>query len=95
MKIGKITSRFAVFEAIDKYNELGEEEFLSRYEFGPAREFFLVYKGKYYPSKAILGVAFGYQFPQFGPLKSRDFVGGEQVKRILERLGFSVQIKLQ
>jgi hypothetical protein len=41
--------------------------------------------------KAIAGVAYGYQFPQIGPLKPHQFSGGyATVKRVLESLGFSV-----
>jgi hypothetical protein len=91
MAFKDISSREAVLKAIHEYDELGEEAFLNRYGYYPAKVYFLVVNGKRYPSKAIVGVAHGYQFPEQGPLKSADFVGGENtVKRKLEKLGFEV-----
>jgi 5-methylcytosine-specific restriction protein A len=44
-----------------------------------------------YDSKAIAGVAYGYEFPDRGPLQADDFSGGEAtVKARLEQLGFEV-----
>lgn len=46
-----------------------------------------------YDSKAIVGAAFGYQFPDRGPLDAAAFSGGEAtVKRKLEELGFEVVV---
>ena len=54
--------------------------------------FFLVHEGRRYDSKAIVGVAFGYQFPDRGPLKSSQFSGGQRtVERVLVDLGFMVE----
>jgi len=50
--------------------------FLNRYGFGHVREFTLRYHGLEYDSKAIVGVAHGYQFSEAGPLKSSAFSGG-------------------
>jgi len=39
-----------------------------------------------------VGVAFGYQFPDRGPLKSSQFSGGQRtVERVLVDLGFMVE----
>ena len=47
--------------------------------------------GQWCDSKAIVGVAFGYQFPDEGPLKPTDFSGGEAtVVPRLQQLGFDV-----
>src|SRR5262249_20738813 len=47
--------------------------------------------GQMYDSKAIAGVAYGYEFPDRGPLQADDFSGGEvTVKARLEQLGFQV-----
>ena len=84
-----LTSRDAVIKAIDEFDELGRKEFLSKYGFGKSRQFFLVYEGKQYDSKAIFGAAFGYQFSR--SLQSDEFSGGnETVRPILEKLKFTV-----
>ena len=41
-----------------------------------ARAYFLYENGRYYDSKAIVGVAHGYEFPEEGPLHPADFSGG-------------------
>jgi 5-methylcytosine-specific restriction protein A len=47
--------------------------------------------GKHYDSKAIVGAAYGFQFPEKGPLRGAQFSGGENtVERKLEQLGFEV-----
>jgi len=47
--------------------------------------------GKLYDSKAIVGAAYGYAFPDDGPLRAEDFSGGEAtVERVLSDLGFEV-----
>ena len=62
MGLGDLTSREAVIAAVQEFDKIGEEAFLSKYGYGPARRFFLILGGKLYPSKAIVGVACGYQF---------------------------------
>ena len=84
-----LTSRHAVIKAIDEFNSLGRKEFLSKYGFGKARQFFLVYEGEQYDSKAIFGAAYGYQFSR--PLQSDEFSGGnDTVRPILEKLKFTI-----
>ncbi|QRK06037.1 hypothetical protein JQX13_38820 [Archangium violaceum] len=92
MALQDLTSPDAVEAAIAEFDGLGRESFLEKYGFGRARSFFLVSDGKRYDSKAIAGVAFGYQFPERGPLSSSDFSGGEATVRAkLEELGFTVK----
>lgn len=87
----ELTDALAVEAAMREYDGLGEEEFLRRYGFGPARDYVLVHDGRRYPSKAIAGVAFGIQHPDSGPLKATEFAGGREVTMpALERLGFVV-----
>lgn len=87
----ELTSRTAIMQAIDEYDRIGRDEFLARYGFGRARSYFLRYNGRNYDSKAIAGVACGFQHPEWGPLKPEDFSGGEAtVQRKLESLGFEV-----
>jgi len=92
MALSNISDPAAIKEAIDEFDLLGESEFLLRYGFGNAREYLLIYNGNSYPSKAIVGVAHKFQFPQEGPLTSDSFVGGgSTVKPLLESLGYTVQ----
>jgi hypothetical protein len=88
-----ITSRSAILEAVREYDALGRDRFLEKYGFRPARSYFLVVEGRDYDSKAIVGVAHGYQFPAAGPLRPEDFSGGQStVKRKLDGLGFDVRV---
>jgi hypothetical protein len=80
-------TRDGVLRAMSEYDELGAEEFLSRYGFAPARLYRVAEHGRQYDSKAITGVAHGYSTGQF--LTARDFSGGQQtVVKTLEALGF-------
>lgn len=91
MALKDLSQRFAVLKAIQEYDQKGRDAFLREHGFGPARSYFLVYQGKRYDSKAIAGVAHGYQFPDKGPLHSWDFSGGENtVMAKLISLGFEV-----
>ena len=93
MALSDIQSRKAILAAVEEFNQLGRESFLAKYGFGHARRYFLDFDGKLYDSKAITGVAHGYEFPNEGPLESSEFSGGEvTVKRKLEELGFKVRV---
>ncbi len=92
MPVSDITDPAAVRNAIAEFNRLGRDAFLHRYGFGRALSYFLIYNGREYDSKAILGAAHGYQFPALGPLHRTDFSGGEAVTvPKLRELGFEVQ----
>ncbi|WP_443082896.1 DUF3883 domain-containing protein [Variovorax sp. HW608] len=78
---------------MDEFVRLGRTAFLTRYGFGKSRDFMVrdAKTGQLCDSKAIVGAAFGYQFPEEGPLKAADFSGGEAtVVPKLQRLGFEV-----
>jgi len=86
-----LSNRGAVLRAVSEYDALGRDAFLDKYKFGKAREYFLLLNGKRYDSKAVAGVAHGYEHPDAEPLQASDFSGGEQtVRRVLENLGFTV-----
>jgi hypothetical protein len=92
MGLSELTDRDAVLSAIAEYDRIGQAAFLAKYGYAPARSYKLAYNGKAYDSKAIAGAAYGYQFPDQGPLKHEQFSGGEQtVVPVLEQLGFEVQ----
>jgi hypothetical protein len=86
-----VTSRDAVLAAIAEFDQIGREAFLAKYGFGPSREYVVVENGKQYDSKALLGAAYNHQLDGRGRLRSDDFSGGDETRRVLERLGFQVR----
>jgi 5-methylcytosine-specific restriction protein A len=93
MALADLTYAYAVLRALEEFDRLGREEFLARYGFEKARRYFLVRNGQRYDSKAIAGVAHGYQHPERGPLRAADFSGGDATVRArLEALGFDVVV---
>jgi hypothetical protein len=92
MALSDISDPGSVLQAISEFDKIGRRSFLAKYGFGRARRYFLIYGEKRYDSKAIAGVAHGYQFPEEGPLTSDAFSGGDAtVKPKLEELGFEVE----
>ena len=89
----QVQHRDSVLKAIEEFDRLGRRLFLSRYGFGVAHSYFLVFNGKKYDSKAILGVAYGYEHLSEGPLSSQGLCGGRGVQRRLEELGFEVLVE--
>lgn len=82
----------AIATALDEFDAIGQEAFLTRYGFGRARTFFVVRRGTHYDSKAIAGAAHGHIGPGWLPLKASEFSGGDQtVASALRALGFDVQ----
>ena len=92
MSIRELTDPEAVRSAMAEFDRLGRDAFLGEHGYQRARRYFLrAPGGKLYDSKAIAGIAYGYQFPDRGPLRSANFSGGEAtVKAQLERLSFEV-----
>lgn len=91
MTLSDISSRSAVEAAIGEFDVIGRDAFLRKYGFGQAQRYFLLFRGVRYDSKAIIGAAHGYQFPELGPLTPRSFSGGElTVARKLRSLGYEV-----
>src|SRR5687768_8594975 len=89
MGLRALTSRQAVLDALREFDQQGRDNFLARYGFSPAQNYFVEHEGARYDSKAIAGVAHGKQHPALGPLRASDFSGGEAtVKKVLEGLGF-------
>jgi hypothetical protein len=89
--IASLTSKEAVLKAMSEYDQLGGAKFLANYGYGPARHYFLQHNGRSYDSKAIAGVAYGYQYPERGPLAASEFSGGAAtVAAALEKLGFEI-----
>lgn len=92
-ELARLQSPVAVQAALDEFVRLGQTAFLDRYGYSKSRNFLVrdPRSGQLCDSKAIVGVAFGHQFPQEGPLKPSDFSGGEAtVVPKLQRLGYEV-----
>ncbi|MGX6566896.1 protein NO VEIN domain-containing protein [Cupriavidus necator] len=93
MSIHKLKDPHAVKLALDEFDQLGRTAFLEKYGFGRSREYMLrdPVTGNLYDSKAIVGAAYGYAFPDKGPLGADSFSGGEAtVERVLSDLDFEV-----
>jgi hypothetical protein len=87
----KVT-RAEVVRAITEYDQLGPERFFSEHGFAPTTTYELVWEGRPYPPKAILGTA--YEFATGQRLGSSDFEGGKTgAVRVLGQLGFIVKEK--
>lgn len=93
MNIFDIT-KDSILKAISEYDDIGHEKFLEKYEFGRINiRFYIKIGNKRYPSKAIVGAAYGYEFPEKDSLKHSDFSGGKDtVQKLLKRLKFDMEI---
>jgi hypothetical protein len=60
MPLSDLTSSQVVKQALDEFDRIGRDAFLSKYGFGQAREYYLRRDNRLYDSKAIAGAAFGY-----------------------------------
>jgi hypothetical protein len=79
-----------VTRALNEYDEVGPERFFAEHGFGPTTTYDLLWKGRLYPPKAILGTA--YEFATGERLSSGDFEGGKSgAVKVLGKLGFTVQ----
>ena len=93
MSIAAIRKPQSVLQAVAEFDRLGRDTFLGKYGFRRSRGYFLKIGDQKYDSKAIIGAAHGYEFPDQGPLKPSDFSGGETtVRRKLEQLHFEVLV---
>ncbi len=93
-KLSRLQSPVAVRNALDEFAQVGQTEFLERHGYKIARDYLVrnPATGAWCDSKAIAGVAYGYQFPAEGPLVASEFSGGEAtVGKTLRRLGFEVK----
>jgi hypothetical protein len=94
MRLSDLTSADAIQRALDEFAVLGQDAFLQRYGYGKASNYLVMNprSKEWADSKAIAGVALGFQFPEVGPLSASDFSGGEAtVQAKLQGLGFEVR----
>jgi hypothetical protein len=83
-------TRDHVLRSIQDYDRLGADGFFAAHGFAPTTTYDLVWDGRRYPPKAILGTA--YEFATGQRLASGDFEGGKSgAVKVLGKLGFDVQ----
>ena len=83
-------TRSDVMRAVDEFDRLGQEQFLSQYGFGRATAYLLMHQGRSYDSKAILGVA--YLIATGRKVGPHDFSGGALgAAGVLRNMGFDVR----
>jgi len=83
-------TRTEVEHAIQEYDRLGPAAFFAAHGFAPTTTYELIWDGRRYPPKAILGTA--YELATGQRLASGDFEGGKTgAVRVLGKLGFTVQ----
>jgi len=66
MSLSDINDRNAILKAVKEFDSVGRDNFLSKYGYGHATDYYLVFNNKHYDSKAIVGVAHGYQHHDIG-----------------------------
>ena len=87
-RLSDLTDHGAIERAVREFTDVGRDEFLRRYEFGPSESYFIVIDDMWVDSKALLGAAYAMQHPDREPLTSKDFSGGQKrIGPICERLG--------
>jgi hypothetical protein len=91
-KLRADVNRENVLRSIKEYDRLGPEEFFEAHGYGPSRSYELVWEGRRYPHKAVLGAA--YELATGRRLEPGDFEGGKSgAVAVLQRLGFTVEAK--
>lgn len=69
---------------------MGRDAFLAKYGHRPSSRYFAEVDGLRIDSKPLLSVAYGYQYPDRGPLAVREFSGGGETRRALKRFGYEL-----
>jgi hypothetical protein len=73
MALSDLNDPEVVRKAVAEFDRIGREAFLAKYDFGKARDYFLAHGGGRYDSKAIIGAAYSYQFPDREALTHKAF----------------------
>lgn len=90
-RINEIKDPNSVISALKEYDVLGKTSFLSKYKFKESTSYFLYFNNKLYDSKAIVGVAYKYEYPTEEYLHSEEFSGGKStVVKLLKELDFHI-----
>lgn len=80
----------AVIAALDEFDRLGRDAFLTKYHFGKSVRYYVRRDGKLYDIKAIAAAAHGFQFGAPLEPSNRYTSGAETTVPTLVRLGFDV-----
>lgn len=88
--LSDLTDPLAVSRAVQEFKDLGREAFLAKHELHPSVRYFADIEGLHIDSKPLLSVAYGYQFPDRGPLPVRYFAGGAETRKALSRFGYEL-----
>jgi putative restriction endonuclease len=88
--LSDLTQASAVDRAVGEFRALGRESFLLKYGHRPSARYFAHIDGLHIDSKPLLSVAYGFQYPDRGPLEVRFFSGGEESRRALRRFGYEL-----
>jgi hypothetical protein len=79
-----------VVRSIHEYDRVGAKEFFAKHGFAPTTTYDLIWEGRSYPPKAILGTA--HELATGRRLASGDFEGGKDgAVKVLTALGFDVR----
>ncbi|MCP4588878.1 HNH endonuclease [Pseudoalteromonas sp.] len=85
----KVSQREDVIAAIKEYDKLGRIEFLAKYDFSKAKEYFLVYEGQLYDCKPLIYGAYVLKFGE--KLTTRRSQGVQKtIRPYLESMGFTI-----
>jgi hypothetical protein len=80
-----------VVQAIKEFDSRRRDGFLRHYGYGPSLKYRLRYRGRFYDSKAIAGVAWGLQHFGDGTRRPNSYTGGAHTSvAALRQLGFQV-----
>ena len=90
--LSELTDKEALLRAIDEFKDLGREAFLEKYGQHASARYFVSVDGLHIDSKPLLSVAYGYQFPDRGPLNVRHFAGGAETRAALARFGYELVV---
>jgi len=83
-------SSSSVLAAMDEFDREGRDETLRRHGFRRALDYMVVREGREYDAKALYGIAYGIEYPDEAPLRTRGLQGGLLVNAKFEELGFEV-----
>lgn len=85
-------TRAAMQAAMREFNELGREDFLSAYGFGPGARYYVVDHGRRYDMKPLVAAAVGKLAPGGRPLRPPDINSGRELQQLMETLGFATEV---
>lgn len=88
--LSDLTDANAVSKAIEEFKALGRDAFLEKYGLRASVKYSVEVDGLLIDSKPLLSVAYGYQYPEQGPLPVSYFSGGAETRRALSRFGYKL-----